>query len=722
MEFFSVDVPFKKERLGKMKTGLVNTILFVVLVTLLFVSACSEKTINAADDLIDTDSSSSTGFDRNSDTDSGINHDSGTNTDSGINHDSDTNTDLGINHDSDTNTDSGLNHDSDTNSASLNDISYWTQGIARKVQPTTAAGSNSTVSVAGPKDSYQAYQIIIKASAKGLSGVHVDAGDLSNGSGGIISADNIRLFRQWFIDFSGLPDDVVKTAMQVPESSPTKDSRVPDPLIPLVNPYSPDKGKNAGQPFDVEADTNQPLFVDIFIPKETVSGTYTGTITITAGNNLKSTVPVTVEVWDLVLNDMTTVQTLFLLRGDHVGWYHEMYQDSTSRRIIVKRYEEMLHSHRIDGTDQNVPWPKNPTDRCDPPTSEQWTAFDAAVAPYMNGSYWENGVPNSHLTVRLKPGQPLASWWLGSGCPENKYTALAAAWAAHLKKRGWFEKSIVYMTDEPNEDLLNQLILESGWMQNADPDWKSHLLITKAPKGSPSNLVNEYENLVSPAVGIYTVNMPWYTYQKDNEGINQDGNWGRFSWDRIFQKNIQLWFYDSNSSKAPWPGYATNTLDGLQPAMLKWGSFYEQATGSLFWATVYWDKDNPWGMGLPPGIDPQGAGDFGFLYPGHHNGSVTGKGSPSDVTLDGPVPSYRLKALRIGLQDWALFKQAEALGLRDYVLKQMADVYIQLGICYYCEDELLGTFKDGTRYWRTDDIKMETIRKNVANAIIKATP
>jgi len=388
----------------------------------------------------------------------------------------------------------------DSNSDASTNLDYWTQGIARKVQPTTAAGSGTTVSVAGPKDSYQAFQIIIQAQTENISGVRATVGDLTNDSGDIISADNVRLFRQWFIDFSDLPDNLVKTTLQVPEASPTNDNLVPDPLIPLVNPYPPNEGKNAGQPFEVEANINQPLFVDIFIPKETASGTYTGAITLTADNNRKATVPVTVEVWNLVLNDMTSVQTLFLLRGDHVGWYHKMYQNAADQRTIVKRYEEMLHSHRVDGTDQNVPWPKNPTDRCAPPTSAQWDAFDAAIAPYMDGSYWENGVPNSHLTIRLKPGHPLAEWWLGSGCPENKYTALAAAWATHLKAKGWFEKSIVYMADEPSGSLLDQLILESGWMQNADPDWKSHLLITKAPKGSPCNDANAYENVLSPAV------------------------------------------------------------------------------------------------------------------------------------------------------------------------------------------------------------------------------
>ncbi|HEY3818164.1 MAG TPA: hypothetical protein VGL81_13385, partial [Polyangiaceae bacterium] len=43
------------------------------------------------------------------------------------------------------------------------------------------------------------------------------------------------------------------------------------------------------------------------------------------------------------------------------------------------------------------------------------------------------------------------------------------------------------------------------------------------------------------------------------------------------------------------------------------------------------------------------------------------------------VPSYRLKMIRQGLQDWALFRYADSQGLTSFVQQQVATVYTQLG-------------------------------------------
>ena len=64
----------------------------------------------------------------------------------------------------------------------------------------------------------------------------------------------------------------------VPENSSAFDMRVPDPLIPLMNPY---EGGNLGQPFDVPAEQSQPVWLDVYIPEGTPAGTYTGTVTVT---------------------------------------------------------------------------------------------------------------------------------------------------------------------------------------------------------------------------------------------------------------------------------------------------------------------------------------------------------------------------------------------------------------------------------------------------------
>src|SRR5262249_45709420 len=124
-----------------------------------------------------------------------------------------------------------------------------------------------------------------------------------------------------FVDFGNIDRKTnVGGVSPAPESSPTKDSRVPDPLIPLVDPYS---GKPAGAPFGVEPDTNLPLWVDVRIPDDAKPGTYTGSVRITSTGQDDIVVPVSLDVWDLDLPDYRSVTTHFRVDWSDVNGFHK---------------------------------------------------------------------------------------------------------------------------------------------------------------------------------------------------------------------------------------------------------------------------------------------------------------------------------------------------------------------------------------------------------------
>ncbi|MCP4601924.1 MAG: hypothetical protein GY847_15655, partial [Proteobacteria bacterium] len=187
------------------------------------------------------------------------------------------------------------------------DLDVWTISTRDKIQPTTALGSGDEIVLAGPRKSYQTHQIVVHAQSEGLLGVKLTASALADGAGNTIDASHVVMFRQWFVDFENTEEfegrEVYAGVEPVPEHSPTADTHVPDPLIPLIDPY---EGTELGHPFDVSANRNQPIWVDVFIPENTVAGTYTGDIVVEAGNGDKSTIGVTLDVWNLDLPDMTS--------------------------------------------------------------------------------------------------------------------------------------------------------------------------------------------------------------------------------------------------------------------------------------------------------------------------------------------------------------------------------------------------------------------------------
>ncbi len=140
----------------------------------------------------------------------------------------------------------------------LGTAAYWLEHTSLKVQPTTAPGApGGSIELEGPRASTEAYQIALRPSGGGLRNVNALASDLVAEGGAVIGSVNLGLYREFFVDFSTI--DRQKNpggVLPAPESSPTADPRVPDPLIPLVDPYS---GAPAGAPFDVRPETNQPL-------------------------------------------------------------------------------------------------------------------------------------------------------------------------------------------------------------------------------------------------------------------------------------------------------------------------------------------------------------------------------------------------------------------------------------------------------------------------------
>jgi hypothetical protein len=588
-------------------------------------------------------------------------------------------------------------------------LNVWTSSPAAKIQPTTHPGIEKTIVLEGALGSYESYQVVVSASTA-LTGVNASASDLTDSAGHRILSSNLTFFREAFIDFTGVVENEPGN-QPAPKNSPTGDNRVPDPLIPFMDPYTP--GRAVGAPFNVAAGQNQPVWLDVYIPADAIAGTYTGTITVTASQYAPAHIPIALTVWKFTLPDMNTITTYFGMHIDPVVEYYSgtsacagsncwLDWNSPRARMIVKRYEELLHEHRATTWPNFIPDPQGGS--CTAPAS--WTSYDNALQPYLDGSYWKDGIPSSWINTPFSPG---VSWGLEINCSQAQYTAIAQAWAAHLKAKGWFNKALVYAYDEPPVSALAGIAQQSAWMQNGDPGWKAHIMDTVSPR--PSNV-----GILNPALGIYTVALSGYDHWSSDSTIQANQiPYGRANWPSLFSQGIQLWFYESNAQSAPYPTFATNTLLGYEPRIMLWGAWYEQATGFLLWDTTAATLNNPWG----PNVAWGKSGDGVLIYPGNHNGQLAPAGSPSDVAIDGPIPSYRLKMVRSGLQDWALFRMAEQYGLATFARNQVSMVYGQLGGCEWqgCLPKINGEF-----FWKTDEALMQLARRNIAQAIAAITP
>lgn len=184
----------------------------------------------------------------------------------------------------------------------------------------------------------------------------------------------------------------------------------------------------------------------------------------------------------------------------------------------------------------------------------------------------------------------------------------------HLKVKGWFEKTVLYM-DEIKEDEMRQVL---SLIKQHDPDWKI--------------------GLAGSAVSS-DVESTFYDYSTI------------LGYDRT-SKNAVATFYSSCSQSIP----NTYVSMGNNPAEMVWIAWYAKAkgfNGYLRWAYDYWTKTDP--QDVRDGSNT--AGDFSLIYRSDNSFSSV------------PVSSIRFELLREGIQDYEKMRILSTNSLNPIVQK-----------------------------------------------------
>jgi hypothetical protein len=171
-----------------------------------------------------------------------------------------------------------------------------------------AAGNDPQANLWAARGEYESFQIVANGGSRGLSGVNVTVSDLEGPSGQTIPHNAFTLYREKY--------------MLVKSSSPNwKGSNQPmapgwyaDALIPFTDPDSgkPLSGASlTAVPFDVKAAQNQPVWVDLLVPRTAKAGKYSGTYTVTS-NQGNFTGQIRLTVWNFALPAAPALKSAFL--------------------------------------------------------------------------------------------------------------------------------------------------------------------------------------------------------------------------------------------------------------------------------------------------------------------------------------------------------------------------------------------------------------------------
>ena len=417
----------------------------------------------------------------------------------------------------------------------------------------------------------------------------------------------------------------------------------PDPLLPL-------------KAIDLKANTTQPVWIEVTIPEEAAGGDYESKIMLFRNDTLVNNIPWSVHVWNFSLPARNSFGALYDYRSVHRMPETEppLISKDADRNELRNMYLSLMAKHRISSGEINpVPEVKfqNGIVKID------FTQYDKAASYYFD----ELKNPIAYLPVRIfylfgwafppaekfnekpYPGEfPYAEADRSVLRPEYKkaYQLVLKTFWDHLKEKGWADRYILYLSDEPHE---------------ADNTGKSDN-IRKQMKAL-CDMVHE----VDPKIPVY-VSTWWYRPEWQGYidvwglGFNGEGDYGHYvtaeDMKKITSSGGRIWYTTDGN-------FCTETPYLALERLLPWFGYKYGAEAYEFWG-VNWLTYNPFKFGWHSYIfESQAPGEESWKRYPNGDGYIIYPGNP--IGQNDLVGSIRLKQVREGAEDYEYFSMLDRL-------------------------------------------------------------
>lgn len=422
----------------------------------------------------------------------------------------------------------------------------------------------------------------------------------------------------------------------------------------------------------VAAGTNQPVWLTIHVPEDTVPGAYTGIVCVTADEKTVE-VPLVVKVFSATVPAKRNLYLTNWFFTDKIAAVHGVEKWSEGFWKILGVYAKFMADYRqntaltpltelITGKDDGQ---GNYT--FDFTRFDRWVeTFKNAGVEYIEGSHlggrsdWEAKDFDASWPQITKPDGSLVQFpgmKVTSDEERKLLSQYLPALQKHLEDKGWLSTYMQHLVDEPipvNAESYKKL---------------SSFVREFAPKFRIIDACQAKE--IAGSIDIWVPLTSEYDQSRDFFVKRQ-------------KAGDEVWFY---TCLVPKGKYMNRFIDYPLAAtrLIHWANFMYGVTGYLHWGFNYWPADPynelepDWGGGsyLPPG-------DSHIVYPGKRS----------------PLSSIRLEALRDGVEDYELFRLLEkknskkAHAICDSVIKSMTDYSIDSKVIHKARLELLEALED----------------------------
>lgn len=497
----------------------------------------------------------------------------------------------------------------------------WTPEPLEKVFPNDEPPETSdsdSVSVTAPRDSWVSAQVAITAD-EDLGSVAATVSPLEHAGGAEIAGDRISARPVGYVPVEENTPDT--PAAELVGEAP---GRFPDPLLPDSR-------------FEVAAGETRSVWISIRTPEDAPAGRYRGTVSVETGDDTQL-VDLGLDLQPVTIPDRTDIWLLNYVSIGRIATFHDVDRWSEPFWELLEAYAENLGDHRQNVINASlaglVRISVDESDALDFDFSRLdrfvETFDDAGVADRVSiGSLARRpdrvGGRGSDVDVRedlystpveiLGPDGSVdherESVPVSDPSFQEFVTALLSALHMHLEERGWLDRFMLDIADEPYDDVAESYNLLGELVREHAPG-----LRTIEPTST---------HAIAESIDIWVPRLEGFDADKEYYAARQEAG-------------DEVWHYTCLAPRGEYPNRLVD-YSLVKVRILQWINFKYGLEGFLHWGYNHWtdapfeDVENE--PNHPGGLPP---GDAFIVYPGR----------------DGPIDSMRWEATRAGMEDFAL--------------------------------------------------------------------
>ena len=486
----------------------------------------------------------------------------------------------------------------------------WEVNPIVKVFPDDPPGEPAQhVRIAAARNEREVFQLVVRPNRR-LDQLDVKCTPLVGPSGAALPA--VEVERVAFVPIdnrsSYFRSDLPEYYRKLPNNAGRTDGWVgewPDPVPPFSK-------------MDLPSGRNLPLWLTVHVPADAKPGEYRGSLTLTPANAAATNLPISVTVWDFALPKVSHLKVIYDLRGGPRGGVF----GGADPKARLRTWYRFLAERRVS---PGLLYPHPKLTFKDGKVSMDFTDFDE-MARYCFDELGINVIYTPWYFYAFgwayKP-RKFAGFEAFTPEYEKAFTDAYRLFMAHLKEKGWYDKVVYYISDEPHfrhDFVVEQMKKMCDLAHRADPN-----------------------------VPIYSStwrHVPQWNGYLDIWGVGQYGCFPVEEMDRRIADGEKLWFTTDGQMATDTPYCGTERL--LPYYCLKYG-----VEGYEFWGVSWWTYD-PWKYGWHT-FKRQSSDGKEYRWVRYPNGDGYLAYPGDAIGREEPVSTIRLDQAREGVEDYEYF-------------------------------------------------------------------